>query len=161
MPKLSLILAAALVTVVAAGCGGQSPPREQVGTFVTRILREEINGQWGLQWTELHPGHQRLITRDAYVACSRRMNTDIATGGEIFRVKDVRDAAIHVDGVKQQTSKLVTITFRQGGSTGAPLTYFVHAVAVDGHWRWILGGKFLTAIARGQCLDGSPLQSST
>lgn len=159
MSRVSLLAMAAVV--VAAGCGGQSPPREQVGTFVTRILREEINGQWGLQWTELHPGHQRLITRAAYVSCSRHMNTDIATGGEIFRVKDVRDAPIHVDGVKERTSKLVTITFRQNGSTGPPLTYFVHAIAVHGRWRWILGDKFLAAIARGRCLDGSSLQSTT
>ena len=129
--------------------------------FVTRILREEINGQWGVQWSELHPGHQQLITRAEYVACSRRMNTDIATGGEVFRVTGVRDAPLHVDGVKQRTSKLVTITVRGRGSAASPLTYFIHAVAVGRRWRWVLGEKFLTQIAHGRCLDGSPLHGST
>jgi hypothetical protein len=145
----------ALVLVAASCGGGSSAPREGVGVFMTRILREEINGQWSRQWTELHPGHQKLITQSEYVACSRGMGTNIATGKEVFRVLDVRDEPIHVQGVPQRTAKLVTISFRDPGVT--PLTYRLHAVAVDGRWTWILGSRFLTQIDHGRCLDGSPL----
>ena len=128
---------------------------------MTRILREEIQGQWARQWSELHPGHQRLITRAQYVVCSREMQTDIATGTEVFRVLDVQDDPIHIQGVPQRTSKLVTINFHQRGKASGGLTYRLHAVEVGGRWSWILGGRFLTAVAHGRCLDGSPLLANT
>ena len=150
--------AAVLLALAVAGCGsGAAAPKESVGIFVTRILREEINGQWARQWSELHPGHQKLITRAQYVACSREMQTDIATGAEVFHVLAVQDDPIHIQDVPQRTSKLVTINIRQRGKTGTGLTYRLHAVDVGGRWAWILGGPFLTALAHGRCLDGSPL----
>jgi hypothetical protein len=159
----ALAAVAAACAVVAAGCGGgggsapaRTTPVSAAGLFMTQILREEINGQWALQWRSLHPGHQRLISRSQYVACSQRMGTDFGTGDEIFRVLDVRDEAISVRGVPQHTSKLVTISFHHPGKQG--LTYHMHAVRVGGRWTWILGGRFLSEVAHGRCLDGSPLR---
>lgn len=150
------VVALAVLVAVAAGCGSAgATPREGVGIFMTRILREELNGQWSKQWSELHPGHQKLITRSQYVACSRAMGTNIATGKEIFHVLAVQDEAIHVQNVPQKTAKLVTIAFKEPGAT--PLTYRLHAVAVAGHWAWILGDRFLAAVNKGRCLNGSPL----
>ena len=158
MRGAAALAAGVLLASVAAGCGsGAATPKESVGVFMTRILREEIQGQWARQWSELHPGHQRLITRAQYVACSREMQTNIATGGEVFHVLDVQDDPIHIQGVPQRTSKLVTITFHQRGKASGGLTYRLHAVAVGGRWSWILGGRFLSAVAHGRCLDGSPL----
>jgi hypothetical protein len=160
---------AAVATVVlvplAAGCGGgavvptTTPTANGVGIFMTRILREEIRGEWGRQWNELHPAHQALISRSQYVACSRRMGTDFATGHEVFRVLDIRDEAIKVRGVPQRTSKLVTINFSEPGKPHG-LTYHMHAVSVGGRWTWILGGRFLNAVSQGHCLDGSPLRAT-
>jgi hypothetical protein len=152
------VVAVVALVLVAAGCGAasSSTPREGVGVFMTRILREEINGSWGKQWGELHPGHQKLITRAEYVACSRAMGTNVATGEETFHVLAVQDDPIHVEGVPQKTSKLVTISFKAPGVT--PLTYRLHAVDVSGRWAWILGDRFLAAVDRGKCLDGSPLR---
>jgi hypothetical protein len=145
------------LAVVVAGCGSASAtPRESVGIFMTRILREEINGQWSKQWSELHPGHQKLISRAQYVACSREIGTNVATGKEVFHVLAVQDEPIHVQGVPQRTSKLVTISFKAPGVS--PLTYRLHAVEVSGRWAWILGDRFLAAVDRGKCLDGSPLR---
>jgi hypothetical protein len=151
------LLGVAAFALVLAACGGgaTSSPKEGVGVFMTRILREEINGQWSRQWTELHPGHQKLITQAEYVACSRGIGDDIGTGKEAFRVLDVHDEPIHVRGVPETTSKVVTIAFRVGSLT--PLTYRLHAVADGGRWTWILGGRFLTQLAHGRCLDGVPL----
>ena len=150
-------VALAVLAVVAAGCGAVSSatPREGVGIFMTRILREEVNGQWARQWSELHPAHQKLISRAEYIACSKHMGTDIGTGKETFHVLDVSDDPIHVQGVPQRTSKLVTISFTEPGTD--PLTYRLHAVAVSGRWAWILGNRFLAAVDRGKCLDGAPL----
>jgi hypothetical protein len=155
-------IAAGLATALTAGCGGgaTATPREQPGVFVERVLREEINGQWGRQWSELHSSHKQLITRAQYVACSQGMGTNIGKGKEIFRVVDVRDEAIHVQDVPERNSKVVTMTLSVPG-TSAPLTYRVHAVDDGGHWAWILGARFLTQINRDRCLDGSPLPGRT
>jgi hypothetical protein len=150
------LLLLALVGAALPAAAASAASSESAGTFMTRILREEIHGQWGLQWSQLHPGHQRLITKAQYVQCSRAMKTNFATGQEIFRVLDVRNEKIAVEGVPQRTSKRVTINFRQPGKSG--LTYTVHAVSVGGRWTWILGGRFLTAVSHGQCLDGTPLR---
>jgi hypothetical protein len=149
---------AALVAVVASGCGssGSSGSGETPGAFITRILQEELSGRWAAQWGELHPGHQRLITRAQYVTCSETLATNVATGRETFDVRSVRDQAIHVRGVPERTAKLVTIRLaRSGGSDG--VTYRLHAVREGGRWTWILGRSFLDAVAHGRCLDGSPL----
>lgn len=151
------LVAAALLVAVLAGCGGGSPaPREPVGAFVTRILREELNGQWSKQWTELHPAHQKLISRSQYVACSRGIGTNVGTGNETFKVLDVVDDPIEVQDIPQKTSKLVTVSVKSPGVT--TLTYRLHAVSVSGRWAWILGDPFIAAIERGKCLDGSPLK---
>jgi hypothetical protein len=148
--------AALLLAGVAAGCGSSSGPGESAGTFMTRILREELAGRWAAQWSELHPGHRRLITRAQYVACSEGLATNVATGKETYQVSAVRDQAIDVRGVPERTAKLVTI--RLGGPGGAAsATYRLHAVLDRGHWTWILGASFLEALKRGECLDGSAL----
>ena len=164
-----LVLACAVVAAIAplvAGCGGSGTVTRGKptvaggpGSFMTRILREEIRGEWGRQWNDLHPAHQALISRSQYVACSRRMGTDFATGHEVFRVLDIRDEAIKVRGVPQRTSKLVTINFREPGKPNG-LTYHMHAVSVGGRWAWILGDRFLSAVSQGRCLDGSPLRAT-
>ena len=164
MRRAALTLAlGAVLAVVAAGCGGgggTTAPSENAGVFITRILSEELHGQWGRQWAELHPAHQKLITRSQYVTCSRSIGTNIATGKEIFHVLAVDDQAIHVRDVPQRTAKVVTIQVRQPGGAN-PLTYRLHAVAVGGRWAWILGDRFLAEVARGRCLDGTRLISST
>jgi len=155
----TVVVALALVVAGCGGGGGSTAPSESAGTFITRILSEELHGEWARQWTELHPGHQKLITQAQYVACSRSLGTNIATGKEIFHVLAIEDDPIHVRGVPQRTSKLVTITVHQRGDASG-LTYRLHAVAVDGRWTWILGPRFLDELAHGRCLDGSRLRSS-
>jgi len=151
------VAALVVLVAVAAACGSASAsPKEAVGVFMTRILREEINGQWAKQWSELHPAHQKLITRAQYVACSRQMGTNFGTGKEVFRVLGVENDPIHVQGVPQRTSKLVTISFQSPGASA--LTYRLHAVDVSGRWAWILGNRFLAEVDKGRCLDGSPLR---
>jgi hypothetical protein len=157
------LLALVVLALVVAGCGGSSTaasPDKTVGLFMTRILREELNGQWARQWNDLHPAHKQLITRAQYVACSRSMGTNIGTGDETYRVLAVKDEPIDVFAVPQRDSKVVTIQYRSPLSNAVP-RYDMHAVAVDGRWTWILGKRFLEAVAHGKCMDGSALKRST
>ena len=159
MRRLVFLLVLTALGLALAGCGGGGTS-ESAGTFITRILREEISGQWAAQWGELHPGHQALITRAEYVLCSQAMGTNFGTGKEKLDVQSVRDVSLHVRGVPEHTSKLVTI--RLSNAKGVPPTvYRLHAVLDRGHWTWILGPSFLEAIGHGQCLDGSPLSPSS
>jgi hypothetical protein len=147
----------ALLLFLLAACGGStstSATRESPGTFVTRILREEIAGQWAAQWGELHPGQQLLITRKQYVLCSRRLGTAVGLKHERFIVQQVENAPIHERGVPEKTSKLVTISVKGPGVTA---NFHVHAVLDQGRWRWVLGPGLLQAVEHGQCLDGSLL----
>ena len=128
----------------------------KVPATVTTITSQDIKESMK-QWGELHPGHKALITRAEYIACSRSLGTNVATGDETFKVLRIRNEKIHVFGVPQTTSEVVTISFHSPISNETP-RYDMHAVAVDGHWTWILGGKFIAAIKQGKCLDGSPLQ---
>jgi hypothetical protein len=156
------LLVLAAVAVLASGCGGSTAakaPHESAGVFAERILREEITGQWARQWLELHPAHKRLITEAQYVACSRSIGTNFATGSETYRVLGIKTAPVNSEDVPQHTSKLVTVSIRVRGLTD-PFTYHVHAVNVGGHWAWILGNRFLAEIRLGRCLDGTRLQSN-
>ncbi len=146
---------AVALAALASGCGGSTSSSDGAGSFMTRILQEEIAGRWAAQWTELHPGHQKLITEAQYVLCSEAMATNVQTGRETFTVRSVRDQSIHVRGVPERTAKLVTIQLREPGSGSQ--TYHLHAVRDRGRWTWILGRSFLDALAQGRCLDGSPL----
>ena len=75
---------------VVAGCGGGGN-NETAGAFITRILREEIAGQWAKQWDDLNPGHKRLITQDQYVLCSKGLKTSVGTASATIKVKSVKD----------------------------------------------------------------------
>ena len=144
---------AALVAAV-AGCGGG---RESAGTFVTRILREEISGEYAAQWTELHPAQQQLITQDQYVLCSERINTNVATGKERYAVHNQREVAFSEPGVPEHRAELVTISV---AGKAIKATFKFHAILHGGHWRWVLGPSFLAAVKQGECLDGSKLGTS-
>ena len=149
-----LVLAACGSSHPAAGAGTREPP----GHFVTRILREEISGHWAAQWSDLHPGQQKLISRDQYVLCSERIGTNVGIRRERFAVHRVRDVPIHETGVPEQTSKLVTISVAGPALT---TTFHVHAVLDRGRWRWVLGPDLLRSVTHGRCLDGSVLSGST
>jgi hypothetical protein len=153
------VWAAFCVVVLSAATVAAAAPvanHESAGVFMTRILREELNGQWAQQWSELHPGHKKLITKEQYIACSRSLATNIGTGHETYSVLKTANDAIHIFGVPQRTATLVTIRFHTPGNSTTP-TYQMHAVSVGGRWAWVLGGRFLRAVQRGQCMDGSPL----
>jgi hypothetical protein len=168
------------LAVISASCGGggtktvtvagtstpstttpAKEPSESPSEFTQRILRYFVRGQYGREWDYLHPGHQRLITREQYVACGAEDAPSDLTGEETVKVLEVYDDPIHVRGIPQRTSKAVSVQLRQpfeGGSEPVPGGAFTsHAVQVGDQWRWILSHEFLAAIRRGECQGGSPI----
>jgi hypothetical protein len=151
-----LALAAAFAGLV-AGCGSGSG-KESAGTFITRILNEEIDGQWGKQWDELNPGHQRLITRTQYILCSKGSPTQVGTSSATIDVKGTREAPLDVRGIAEHTATVVTVDLTP--TAGAqPETLQLHVVRAGGRWTWILGSAALDALQHHKCPDGSRLPS--
>jgi hypothetical protein len=156
--KRAVVLVAA--AAVLAGCGGQtSQSRQTAGAFIAGIVREDAYGRWAEEWSALHPGHQRLISRAQYVACSRTIGA-VAQGRVKVRVLQTVRVPIHVRDVPQHEAIAVTVSLTHDGSV-APTIIRLHAVRVGDRWRWILSDRFLSAIARGRCLNGSPLSRTT
>jgi hypothetical protein len=144
----------ALLAFTAAGCGGGSS--ESPGAFITSVLRQEIAGQWAKQWETLNPGHQKLISQEQFVTCSRRQKTTLGTPASTITVKSVKDVPLDVRGVSEDTSKLVTVELVPTPGA-APETFHIHVVRDNGKWTWILGPDYLEALAHEKCVDGSPL----
>jgi hypothetical protein len=137
--------AAATATGLAtAGSAAGHAPLPGAGAFAARIVQDDLEGRWDVQYDDLHPAHQALLTRDQYVVCSARLGTAVPA-----RVRVVR-TELHGDRA------LVTLRMRSLLGRNAA-TLHVHTVAVEGRWRWILGKRFLAELAHHRCLDGSPL----
>jgi hypothetical protein len=145
----------ALLAFAAAGCGGGGSS-ETPSAFIKRILRLEIAGQWAKQWEDLNPGHQKLISQEQFVTCSRRQKTTLGTPASTITVKSVKDAPLDVRGVSEDTSKLLTVELVPTPGA-APETFHIHVVRDNGRWTWILGPDYLEALAHKKCVDGSPL----
>jgi hypothetical protein len=149
------------VTGATATEPSEASPEESAGVFTKRHLEYEIAGQFGRAWDELHPVHQKLLTRSQYDSCSRREPP--FAGNETIEVKETYDDPIDVPGIPQHESKAITVEVREpfegGSATKQKAT--VHAVNVAGGWRWILSEDAADSYRRGECPDGSTMPESS
>ncbi|MGZ4332661.1 MAG: hypothetical protein ACXVRJ_00090 [Gaiellaceae bacterium] len=137
--------AAALLVVVAvavAGCGGTSTKTESAATFMKRITVEFSRGQAGRLWDELVPAEQAVVPRATYVACGRN-----GFRLRAFKVLDQYDEPVAVLA-RQLPAKAVSV---QVTSDDGVTTATMHAVKVDGRWRWVLSRADLAAFRAGRC----------
>jgi hypothetical protein len=153
------LLGAALIA--AAGCGGSSgtgAPEQTPGLFMTSLIREKATGQYELAWKSLHPFHQQVAPERIYVHCE---NQTVFPGRLIkVDVLKVIDEPVLIAGQKASTpSKAVTIRVSVN-SPGIPKPVVVkdtyHAVAVDGHWTWILTKDNFAEYKAGHCQGAPP-----
>lgn len=135
-------LAVAVVVIgVLTGCGSSSRP-ESAASFVKRVTVEFSRGQAGPLWDQLIPAEQRLVPRATYVSCARngfRLHA--------FKVLQQYDEPVSVlSNELPATAVSVQVTSDDGVTTAT-----LHAVKVDGTWRWILGRADLAALRAGRC----------
>jgi hypothetical protein len=156
-PALLLILSCLLI----AGCGGSgsskpttTTPTENVGDFFKRYIGYELNGQYAQAWKILHPGQQKLVHRNAYVKCQRKKTNSVA-GIKLKSVKvlEVSGAPTSNIGVPQKTYEAVTmkITLEKNGVKQPSSTVTYHAIAIDGHWVWLLRSTAVAVYLSGAC----------
>lgn len=132
------VLAAALL----AGCGGSPSHGASAAAFIEHVTVEFARGQAGPLWDELVPSEQALVTRSAYVACAHngfRLRT--------FKVLQQYDEPVSVL-TRQMPSTAVSV---QVTSDDGITTATMHAVRVEGRWRWVLSRAELAALRAGRC----------
>ena len=146
-----IVVASALVGAVAflgAGCAGGGMSGSQAGTqspasFVDRITTEFSRGQSGRLWDELIPLDQRVVTRARFVACQANEGWELKS----IKVLETYDDPVAV-GAKSIASKAVTVRVT---SDDGITTATMHAVPVNGKWRWVLQSSDRDAYAAGKC----------
>ena len=114
-------------------------PSESPGEFLERILGYETKGQHGRAWDALHPGHQRLVTRERFDDCRSQRFENVSVEIVSFDVIETYDDPINIVGVPEKTSKAVTYRLRaRSGDQTETVTDTAHAVQLGDEWVWLL-----------------------
>jgi hypothetical protein len=151
MKILTTATAAALLSAVAAlaaGCGGGgtgtsgSASGQSASDFVKQVTVQFSRGQTGRLWDELLPADQAVVTRARFVACQLNEGWDLKR----IKVLDTYEDPVDVEG-RSLPASAVTVRVTSDGVTTATM----HAVSVNGGWRWILQPVDRTAYKSGKC----------
>lgn len=142
--KLRALCAACVATgtLVAAGCGGGSGS-ESASTFVRQLTQEFSRGQAGRLWDDLHPADQAVVTRARFIGCQSNQGFGLRK----LKVLETYEESIPVAGKNAESTAVSVQVTSDDGITTATL----HAVPVDGKWRWILQPADRAAYRRGAC----------
>ena len=139
---------ACTVGLLGAGCFGGGGSGSQAGTespadFVRRVTTEFSRGQSGRLWDQLLPADQRVVTRARFVACQANEGWNLKS----IKVLETYDDPVAV-GAKVHPSKAVSVRVT---SDDGITTATMHAVSVNGKWRWVLQSADRTVYANGKC----------
>ena len=157
MFRISIALGVAVAALAAAGIAQADRglrPAEPAGQYMTGIVKEKLANQYDMAWESLYPAHQRIASRDAYIACESL--TPPAGDLVAIKVQRVFDERIAVAGAAR---KLMTRAVRVRVVIASPVfTLFpvaivqtFHAIAVQGQWRWILSRDQYAYYSSGTC----------
>jgi hypothetical protein len=146
-PLLGAVVAAALVLAFTRDSGGPGDP----AAFMTTLVEQISGNDYADAWLTLHPAQKRVATRAVYVDCESK--SPIPGKLASVRVLDVSDEQVRVAGEGTTAGKAVRLKLSIGGLGGAPIvvTHTGHAVAVGGHWTWILPPARFADYEAGRC----------
>jgi hypothetical protein len=148
--KISCVRGKALLAValLAAGCGGEENlAATGPGAAQVRFIENLYGGRFERAWGELHPAHQRVVSRRLFARCTRQT---IATGElESIEVLDIFDDEIAIPRIRDRTAKAVRV--RVASFAGDSFTIVNHEVKVGERWRWVLNASSIRAYERGRC----------
>jgi hypothetical protein len=147
------------VWLLAGGDSTNAQPKEDPVAFLDGIVRGIVANDYGRVWQSLHPAQQRVAKRDAYIACEHR--TQIAARLDWIKPLRAVNQQISVagDGGGPVQSKAVTFELKLVGEQ-QPFPVTVHAIAVDGRWRWILTPRRFETYRSGACPQAEPASPS-
>lgn len=141
----AVALAAALLATLATGCGGGggSASGQSAAGFIDQVTTQFSRGQSGRLWDTLHPADQAIVSRDRYMACQSN------SGFNLKKIKVLETYADTVDiaGKSTPSTAISVRVTSDDGVTNATM----HAVQVNGAWRWILSPADYAAYKQGTC----------
>ena len=145
---LARTLFALVLVLAAAGCAlNEDSADHDAGTTVKSVLEQEYVGDYGGAWDQLHPRHQRIVSREDYDEC--RKSIDVAGTIESVLILDVRDARLTTFGLRPRTpAKRVRVRVVTDESE---YTATYHVVRVGDRWRWVLTDKAARGFRRSPC----------
>jgi hypothetical protein len=165
-----LVVLAAVVAVSAGlavwltglGSSGKATvqPADDPVVFLRGIVRGIAGNDYEAIWPSLHPAQQCVATRGLYVRCEQRDPVVGRLDGiTVIRALDQRIAVAGAAG-NVVDSKAVTFRLKLTEATGRTSgVVTVHAVAVEGHWRWILTPSRFEVYRSGVCPTTVPPSS--
>lgn len=163
--RLALAAGAVLVALGAGlavwfvGHGGEARPAEDPIAFMRTVIRQVAANDYDRLWLKLHPAQQRVATREAYVECEQA--SPIPGHLDWIRLVSSRSERIKVAG---DTGTVVSQAARFEVRLSEPVLkdhvivpMTVHAVPVEGRWRWILSPLRFEKYRTNTCLGtGGP-----
>jgi hypothetical protein len=141
------VIAALGTSLALTGCGGSASPSKRqtqsADAFVRQITVEFARGQSGRLWDTLLPADQRIVSRARYVACQ----ADTGWNLKSLKVLDTYSDSVAVGG---RTMPAQAVSIRATSDDGIT-TATMHAVLVNGTWRWVLQPSDRRRYAAGGC----------
>jgi hypothetical protein len=146
----------ASLAVASAGCGGgggsssgtatTAGSKQSSADFIREVTTEFSRGQAGRLWDTLHPADQAIVTRARYTACQTNSGFDLKR----FKVLETYPDTVDIAGTPTpSTAVSVQVTSDDGVTTAT-----MHAIKVNGAWRWILSPTDYAAYKLGKCPTG-------
>ena len=147
---VGLLAAAALAVGLASGCGSNSSSTggstQSAADFVRQVTTQFSRGQAGPLWDTLHPADQAVVSRARYMACESN------EGFNLLKLKVLQTYTDTIDVAGKPTAS-TAVSIRASSDDGNT-TATMHAVKVNGAWRWILSPAQYAAYAKGNCPSG-------
>jgi hypothetical protein len=142
------LLAFVALTALACSCAlSENETDREAGAAVKQVIEREYVGDYGAVWDQLHPRHQRFVTRAEYEECRRGI--DVLGTLESVLILDVNDEPLTVYGLRPRTpSKAVKVRVTTDESE---FTATYHVVRVGDTWRWVLSDSAARGFARTDC----------
>jgi hypothetical protein len=143
------LAAVALASVLVSGCGGSSGAtgggagKQTAGEFIREVTTRFSLGQSGRLWDTLHPVDQTVVSRARYMTCARNSGFELKT----FKVLQTYPDTVDLAGKATPSTAVSVRTTSEDGVT----TVTVHAVSVNGAWRWILSPADYAVYKQGKC----------
>jgi hypothetical protein len=157
MQRKAIVQAALIIIVAALGSSPASARKPAqpaaAGRFLTEIVREKIEGNYARAWESLHPAHQEVVLREAYVACESLIPSPGTLAG--VRATRVFSERIRVAGlpgrIRSRAVRVRVSVVPPGWLVPVVVWQTFHAIAVRGRWTWILGADQYDYYIAGTC----------
>jgi hypothetical protein len=146
---VATIATTALVATAAIGCGGSGGGggKQSAADFIRQVTTEFSRGQSGPLWDTLHPADQIIVSRARYMACQS------SSGFDLQKIKILQTYADTV-GIAGKATPSTAVSLRVTADDGIT-TATMHAVTLNGKWRWILSPADYAAYKQGKCPSSS------